>query len=405
MNRCQIYNVFFWAALCLLPIFAFPVSLDAQIPQATVELTDGNRLTIESLTVTKAGTIQGNGLAAPLNLPQILSIRTPLKPANRLNAPIQVYLEGSGVLAAKSIRLKAEKAQVELTDGLVAVDFRLESIRGISFDSAKSIDKYFADRSTDEDLVIVETSKGIRSVTGLLEGISDTHVFINVQNKSRKISCSKVVGIVTADLELAQPKGTVATVACKNKSKLSGRLLKLDQQLELMLPGESNLLIPSDQIVSVDIQSDALAYLSDLEPVETEFRHQFSPARTWRRNVSILGRELALKDDQNNKVVFKRGIGTVSYSRLVYENTNQFDELKATVGIDIETDGRGDCIMSIRGDGQELWRKRVRGNEALERISIPLNNVKQIELIVEPGKEFDLADHANWCEIRFLKKN
>ena len=75
----------------------------------------------------------------------------------------------------------------------------------------------------------------------------------------------------------------------------------------------------------------------------------------------------------------------------------------ATVGIDSETKGRGDCRMVVRGDGIELWSGRVTGRSGLQVVDVSIRGIDAVELEVVPGEEFDLADHANWCDARFIK--
>ena len=87
----------------------------------------------------------------------------------------------------------------------------------------------------------------------------------------------------------------------------------------------------------------------------------------------------------------------------MFANTNEFDRFGAVAGIDAETEGRGDCRMVVRGDGIELWSKRVRGSGGPHKIDVDITGMTQIVLLVYPGEEFDLGDHADWGDARFLK--
>ena len=75
----------------------------------------------------------------------------------------------------------------------------------------------------------------------------------------------------------------------------------------------------------------------------------------------------------------------------------------ATVGIDAETEGRGDCVMRVEGDGIALWSQRIRGDDNAVEIDVDISGIREVALIVDPGEQFDLADHADWAEARFLK--
>jgi len=92
-----------------------------------------------------------------------------------------------------------------------------------------------------------------------------------------------------------------------------------------------------------------------------------------------------------------------SFSQLSFSNSNEFDRFKSFVGIDAETQGRGDCQMVVRGDGIELWSKRIKAAEEPQQVDVDISGIKEISLIVYPGEDFDLGDHADWGEARFLK--
>ena len=106
---------------------------------------------------------------------------------------------------------------------------------------------------------------------------------------------------------------------------------------------------------------------------------------------------------QRQKIELRKGIGTQSFSRLSFANTNEFDRFRAVVGIDAETGGRGDCQMVVQGDGIELWSKRVKAAEDPIQVDLDIAGIKEIALIVNPGEDFDLGDHADWGDARFLK--
>jgi hypothetical protein len=147
-----------------------------------------------------------------------------------------------------------------------------------------------------------------------------------------------------------------------------------------------------------------LVYLSDLEPVEVEERPLFAVARSWKRDRSVTNQPLSLSfADSNRRATFAKGLGVKSYSRLVFENGNEFTRFRATVGIATETQGRGDCEMTVLGDGIELWTQRIKSGDDPQPVSVDISGMALIELVVSPGEEFDLADHANWAEARFLK--
>ena len=176
------------------------------------------------------------------------------------------------------------------------------------------------------------------------------------------------------------------------------------------LSGNQQISIDRELFSRIDIVSDSIAYLASTEPIEAVQQAQFAVARTWQKNRSIEGNPIRLKvaaDDSQLDATqiktFGSGIGTTSYSKLVFENANDFNRFAATVGIDAETKGHGDCVMRVEGDGISLWSKRIRGEDTAVEIDVDISGIREIALIVDPGEQFDLADHANWANARFLK--
>ena len=54
-------------------------------------------------------------------------------------------------------------------------------------------------------------------------------------------------------------------------------------------------------------------------------------------------------------------------------------------------------------DGQPVFTQRMQGSDPPRDIQVPMEGVEQVTLLVEPGAELDLADHADWCDVRFVR--
>ena len=94
-----------------------------------------------------------------------------------------------------------------------------------------------------------------------------------------------------------------------------------------------------------------------------------------------------------------------SWSRIEFANEKQFTRFQATVGIDAETRGRGDCNLEIVSDGITPWSKRISALEDPVEVDIDISGMEAIALVVDPGEEFDLGDHVDWANARFVKTN
>jgi hypothetical protein len=125
--------------------------------------------------------------------------------------------------------------------------------------------------------------------------------------------------------------------------------------------------------------------------------------RSWQADRNVQGQQLTLRNGDNQILEFSKGLGTQAFTQLDFSNDKDYKHFKAIIGIDSATNGRGDCRMAIRGDGVELWSSRVKGSDPPQDVDIEISNFKIISLIVYAGEAFDLADHANWCNARFVK--
>jgi hypothetical protein len=54
-------------------------------------------------------------------------------------------------------------------------------------------------------------------------------------------------------------------------------------------------------------------------------------------------------------------------------------------------------------DGERVFSRRMKASEAPADVRLSITGREQVTLIVEPGAGLDLADHANWCEARFVR--
>jgi len=102
--------------------------------------------------------------------------------------------------------------------------------------------------------------------------------------------------------------------------------------------------------------------------------------------------------------VFYKGLGVHATCRLTFDRPDQFNVLAATIGIDDETNGRGDCEFVVMGDGKELFRKRIRGKDEAQLIRVKIDGFKKITLAVEPGQDFDFSDHGDWGDVRLIRE-
>ena len=396
----------------ILPVFCF-LFLAAAIchgqGKVSIKTIDGRELSGTLQQIDSNGTLIGDAFTG-VNIAQVLSLTTENSIGASAAGPIQLGLVGGGRLKVADVLVDGETIQFKSSiAGLESLPLKV--LRSIVFENSPAIEEAIAQPATDEDTVLVRTATSLASVSGLLESINAESLQLNFKGKSRPIKLAKVAAVVIADLELESPQGLMATVSLVDRSSVKGAFIGFDEQfVSLELSGQQQVRIDRKSLSRIDLVSDRIAYLASLEPVEVQQQAQFVVARPWQKNRSVAGNSIRLKTERKESQsgatqieTFASGIGTSSYSRIVFENTKDFDRLVATVGIDAETEGRGDCVMRVEGDGIALWSQRIRGDDNAVEIDVDISGIREVALIVDPGEQFDLADHADWAEARFLK--
>jgi hypothetical protein len=151
-------------------------------------------------------------------------------------------------------------------------------------------------------------------------------------------------------------------------------------------------------VLRVVVRSSRVVYLSDLKPAGFKQQAFVTLLRPWQRDKSVTGKPLTLASKS-----FDKGIGLHSQAELTFDIPGEYDVLAATIGIDADAAGKGDCVFEVLVDGQRLFSERVRGSDPPKDIQIPVARGKQVSLVVLPGVDLDLADHADWADVRLLK--
>lgn len=393
-------NIGLVAMACVILLSMATVSAQ-QIGPATIELVDGSTLDGSVDSISQTGKVSGEGLPDEMNFQEVLAIRTNRKSQSSASMGVSLIPVSGGQVVVAAPQISEETVTFRSDVGIDTMP--LQSVRAIVWKNSPSVAGSIKEPSTENDKVIVGTSDGERMVEGILEAIDATHVQINYKGKSRKIGIDKVNAVVTADLDLNGPGGATATVGFVDGSEVKGTISEFkDGQLKMVLAGDATVSMNSEMIMTIAVASDRILYLSDDDPVDVQEKALFAIQRPWKRDRSVEGNLIRLGPGPE-PMAFKKGLGTQAFCRLEFSNSREFDRFNAMVGIDFETTGRGDCQVVVRGDGVELWSRRVRASDQPHELDIDISGYKRIALVVYPGEEFDLGDHIGWGNARFLK--
>jgi hypothetical protein len=148
----------------------------------------------------------------------------------------------------------------------------------------------------------------------------------------------------------------------------------------------------------VAIRSPRVQFLAEVKPLVEEQQPIVTAPLPAQRDRSVSGSVLKIGSH-----TFDSGLGVHSRSTITIAAEGQWDWLIATIGLDAAADGRGDCLFQVVADGEQIFQRRMKASDSAELIRVPMNGRSRVTLQVAPGEGLDLADHADWAEVRLIK--
>jgi hypothetical protein len=363
-------------------------------------LLDGSAAAYQSLEI-RADKLSGAGVPEGLALDDLRRIELSVGATRPTEKPAGVAELRGGRIWAKQLTIANEKCQIEWNGG-PPLSIAVDVVRAVRFDGVASADfeKALAAPSAELDRVFIKDGDGkVSSVTGLVDALDATQLTIEVSGQKQKVPREKLLGIV-----VAQPAVVGAPPRCevsfRDGSELGGQSLELrSDEATLSLAGGGQIEFSWAAVSRVGIRSSRVAYLSDLKPIVEEQRPIVTLPLPAQRDMSVSGKPLTL-----GSRVYEKGLGVHSRSVLTFAAEKKWDTLAATIGLDSAAGGKGDCEFVVLTDGERVFSRRMKAGEAPADVQLSITGREQVTLIVEPGAGLDLADHANWCDVRFVRK-
>jgi len=410
---------FLWRWPCLLSVLAWSCGTvlaqgDSGSEPDRLVLLDGETrgVTIEAIDTEGNVRLRGEEHAVPLAGLRRIERPSPDSGATpKEDKPPSVTLElaGGGRIRATNVSLADELCRATWTYGELRLS--IEYLRGVRFDPEpdRAFDEAIS-AETDDDIFLIKVDNRIEPVRGFVESIDAEDVTFEFRGETRTMPRASLHGVVLANFG-EQPDLTGKCLVAlrsdpsrfgerESPERLWGRVQSLsDGELKLEIAQGQAVALPWDRVLRLTVRSDRLVFLSDLKPVRAAHTPVLLLPKDWRRDRSVGGQTLSVGGRQ-----FERGLGVAARTVLVYRADGKFDRFSAYIGLDDETQGRGNCVFVVRGDGRELAREKMSGGEKPRKLDVDIRGVEEVELIVEPGKDYDLADHADWCDACFLRE-
>ena len=122
-----------------------------------------------------------------------------------------------------------------------------------------------------------------------------------------------------------------------------------------------------------------------------------------RKDRAVSGNQIRLLNEDNSVETFAKGIGTHSYSEIVY-NSEGYDIFDTLVGIDRHVADKkvSSVKFKVYVDGELKAETDVmRIDTPKKRLVVDVRNSKEIKLVVDVADNGNTWDHADWADAKF----
>jgi len=137
---------------------------------------------------------------------------------------------------------------------------------------------------------------------------------------------------------------------------------------------------------------EKIVYLSDLKPASSKGE--------FKMNESVGGHPLTV-----NGQTFKKGIGALSGSEIVYRLDGSWDRLEGHVGMDDEVGDGGSVMFRVYADGKLVFESpRQTGKSVKQLMALDMKGVKELKLVLLDAGDGQTNDHGDWADAKLIRK-
>jgi hypothetical protein len=386
-----------WCSALLLALAAH--AQNAPAPRSgRLVLIDGSTIQIQSLEI-RDDVLHGPGIPSDVMLDDVRTIELAAVKLNAALPESATVILTSGRIVARRVLIADEKCAIDWAGG-EPLSLTIDVLRGICFDAALSddVEKSLATPPADADRVLVRDEQGkLTHIPGLVDSLTADTLTLDVAGRQQRIARERIAAAL-----FAQPAKPIADARCRitfrDGSHLGGQsLLLAGGKATLIQAASGQVAFPWSAVASVTVSSRRTVFLSNLKPVEELHQPIVTSPLPALRDKSAAGHPLRL-----GSRVYEKGLGVHARSSLTFAAEKKWDALVATIGLDPTAGSNGDCLFIVLADGERIFFRRLKGTDEPADINVPITGRQTVTLLVEPGENLDLADHANWCDARFI---
>ena len=353
-------------------------AVQTSLAAATVTPLEGSPLTPATITLV-GDTLHADATVLPLADIDWLELEHPPAAREPAPAPFGIWLTDGSWLPASALAA-ADGDRVRVTTPFGTHDLPLTVIAGWgATEPAAAPDGL--------DRVMVASG----ALDGRLRGLRDGKLSFatNLDPEPLALDLAEVQGLRLAQPTVAASGTSLLAVVDPQRPPL--RLSSTAKGLQLAASGQ-----PVSGIAGLRLRVDGgrRRWLSDLTPTAVEEKGAFNVVWPWQRDHDLDGGPLLL-----GGIRYAKGISVHSAARLEWNLAGGFVRLRALLGIADLVAPEGDCVVTLRGDGKDLWhRDRVRGGEPPLPLDLDVRGMQRLELQVDLGERYDIGDHLTLAD-------
>ena len=245
----------------------------------------------------------------------------------------------------------------------------------------------------DLDNIYARSESGeIQRIAGKVLGRNDESYQIEIEGQTRQLGRAKVVGLVFRHQPQAQDLTQYEIVDCISGQHIPGLVTQLTgDTFQMETLWKEKLELPRSQLDRIRVKNGQLIALSDVTPSHAEQIGYLDLVRPYQTNKSFSGSPL-----QIGEVKYPEGLCTHSHTVLDYDLAGGFSQFRSAVGLQKDDGDLGHVIVRVRVDGVSKFEKSIAGGQPAQSVTIDLAGAKTLQLEVDFGDGFDVADHLVW---------
>ena len=273
------------------------------------------------------------------------------------------------------------------------------------------------------DALLIAKEGAIDSLEGLIQDISETTIDFKFDDDLINVKRSKVSGVRFYHAAGRRFPTTLCSIGTISGDRFMARSIGLESEtLEVNLVAGDSIKLSLEQVSEFDFTVGKLLYVSDINDIAHQWAPQIESGPlasqlgqllTWQRDLNLQKRRLRLfsatsfsasdisTGSQRN---FRKGIAVRSGTKLAFDVPGDFKRLTGVAGIDPAVRPQGDVLLKISADGKQIYSSEITGQDQEPKmIDVDLKSAKRIVVHVDYGKNSDVADHLNLCNLRLIR--